>query len=129
MDEYGRSVKPEDTLKKGTMLPQKILFDSNSAALSETGKRIAGEVVEILKKHPGVKLYVEGHADSTGPAENNRSLSKQRSKAVVDYMLSIDRSLAADRLMATGYGQDRTAESNNTESGRRTNRRVEFVVQ
>ena len=71
-------------------------------------------------------VQVEGHTDNTGDAALNRTLSNDRAKAVVDYLVS--KGVAAERLKPMGFGPDRPAEDNATPKGRDANRRVEFNI-
>jgi outer membrane protein OmpA-like peptidoglycan-associated protein len=71
-----------------------------------------------------MRIQIEGHTDNTGEAAHNQRLSTDRAEAVQKYLL--DRDIAADRLKAVGFGQDRPIASNETEKGRASNRRVEF---
>ena len=71
-------------------------------------------------------MEVAGHTDSVGNADYNEELSRQRAESVRQYLL--DRGVAADRVSARGYGELDPIASNETESGRAMNRRVEFRV-
>ncbi|MEL6483560.1 MAG: OmpA family protein, partial [Bacteroidota bacterium] len=54
----------------------------------------------------------------------NQKLSEERANSVRDFL--IDKGIAADRLNAIGYGEDKPIATNNTRSGRTQNRRVEI---
>ena len=53
-------------------------------------------------------------------------LSEKRANSVRDYMVS--KGVAADRLTAKGYGEDKPIASNDTREGRAKNRRVELKI-
>ena len=59
-------------------------------------------------------------------AEYNRDLSQRRAASVREYL--IKKGVAPERLEARGFGEDRPIESNATNAGRATNRRVEFLT-
>jgi OOP family OmpA-OmpF porin len=101
-----------------------VLFDFNSANLKEEVFPLLDEVVKILEKNPEIKGEIQGHTDSRGAEAYNQDLSERRAKAVEDYLESkgIDRA----RLTSKGYGETQPIASNDTEEGRRENRRVEL---
>lgn len=82
-------------------------------------------VLRVLNEHPEVRgLRVQGHTDNRGSAARNKELSKQRAQTVLDWL--VKHGIDASRLTAEGFGPDKPLESNDTEAGRRVNRRVEF---
>ena len=103
-----------------------ILFQSASASLSATSNMTLDELVSVAKGCKTGRIRVEGHTDSTGRALFNMSLSEQRAKAVANYFTRAG--VAADRIEAVGYGQDKPIASNTTAEGRAKNRRIEFTV-
>jgi len=79
----------------------------------------------LLQNNPQLKLSVEGHTDNVGDAKANNTLSEARAKAVVAALIS--KGVAASRLSATAFGQDRLVADNSTDDGKAKNRRVELV--
>jgi outer membrane protein OmpA-like peptidoglycan-associated protein len=61
-----------------------------------------------------------------GPAAYNKELSARRAASVVRYLVA--KGVAADRLVAAGYGFERPIATNDTALGRAKNRRVEFTI-
>jgi outer membrane protein OmpA-like peptidoglycan-associated protein len=80
-------------------------------------------MVTIFKEYPNAKFSIEGHTDSVGAAKSNQLLSERRANAVRDYLIA--NGIAADRLTAQGFGEEKPIDSNNTKAGRANNRRVE----
>ena len=80
------------------------------------------EAASILKKNPDLKVEIDGHTDSTGPAAYNMTLSERRAKAVMKYF--VDKGVEAQRLTTKGFGSTNPAASNDTKEGRAKNRRV-----
>jgi outer membrane protein OmpA-like peptidoglycan-associated protein len=78
-----------------------------------------------MKSHPDLKLSIEGHTDNVGTPASNKTLSEQRAKAVLDAVVKLD--VAANRMTALGWGQDKPIADNRSEDGRAKNRRVEIV--
>jgi outer membrane protein OmpA-like peptidoglycan-associated protein len=72
------------------------------------------------------QLEVSGYSDNVGGSQANLQLSKKRAEAVRAYLVKAG--APAGSLVAQGYGDANPLTSNDTESGRFTNRRIEFVV-
>jgi outer membrane protein OmpA-like peptidoglycan-associated protein len=101
-----------------------VTFRLGSADLTPESAATLDEVAASLKAWPEVRVEVGGHTDSSGPAELNRNLSQQRAESVRQYL--IDAGVAAGRITAVGYGEDRPIADNSTAEGRAANRRVEL---
>jgi outer membrane protein OmpA-like peptidoglycan-associated protein len=82
-------------------------------------------VVALMQQTPGLRLSVDGHTDNIGTPATNRTLSEARARSVVAALTA--RGVAADRLRAQGFGQDKPVADNGAEDGRARNRRVELV--
>jgi outer membrane protein OmpA-like peptidoglycan-associated protein len=88
---------------------------------------ILDAVAEVLLKQDWIKLVeVQGHTDSDGPDDYNVDLSQRRSEQVRKYL--IDKGVAAERLVAKGYGESKPIDTNRTPAGRAKNRRVQFMI-
>jgi len=103
-----------------------ISFLRGSATLTEQASIALNELAQTLKKHPNIRLRVEGHTDNTGVPAYNLELSGKRAQSVVDFLgnLGIDTS----RLAAKGFGDNQPIASNDTQYGRSKNRRIEFKL-
>jgi outer membrane protein OmpA-like peptidoglycan-associated protein len=71
-------------------------------------------------------VQLEGHTDNTGDANSNKQLSLARANAVKDSLVSSG--IDAGRVTTEGYGQEKPIASNDTETGKARNRRLELVV-
>jgi outer membrane protein OmpA-like peptidoglycan-associated protein len=80
----------------------------------------------LLQSEPDKNIRIEGHTDSTGDAETNLGISAQRANAVLDALVSLG--VDPDRFTAAGMGEDFPIASNETEEGRRQNRRVDVIL-
>jgi len=112
-------------------LPKRFVFDdlhfeSGTTRLTSEGQRTAASLLSVLKAYPSVTVILEGHTDATGDAAANKALSQRRAEAVKRML--VDGGVAADRIEAQGYGQERPVADNNTDAGRARNRRLELVV-
>jgi OOP family OmpA-OmpF porin len=110
-------------------LLQQVQFATSSARIrGRQSQQILDAVEFILSRNPQYRrVRVEGHTDNAGNAEANMRLSQERAQACVDYL--VRRGVAADRLYAQGFGQERPLGSNDTPEGREQNRRVEFHME
>ena len=105
----------------------KVFFKTNSHIIDERSHTLLDEVAEILNHHQRIELvHVEGHTDSQGDDAYNKKLSQDRADEVMGYLIS--KGVAADRLDATGFGEEQPIDSNDTVEGRHNNRRVIFRI-
>ena len=104
-----------------------VYFDTDKYSLNkaETAKVLA-EVNAFVKQYPDVQIYLTGHTDSVLDEAYNIALSKRRVQAVLDWLKN--QGIPADRISAQFYGKSDPATSNDTESGRASNRRVVILV-
>lgn len=101
-----------------------IAFDFDSATIRGDSDAILARLYEALRQDPREAITVEGHTSSEGSDSYNQTLSERRAKAVRDDL--VRRGLAAARVSSAGLGETRPLASNNDESGRSLNRRVEI---
>jgi OOP family OmpA-OmpF porin len=111
---------------KGSITLEGVNFEHNSAALTVASHPPLDEIASGLKKHPRLKVEIQGHTDSTGSPAYNLKLSQRRADSVRDYLVS--EGASADQLVTKGYGQTQPAASNKTAEGRAKNRRVVMYV-
>lgn len=103
-----------------------ILFDFDSSMLRVSSQEQLRQMAEVFKKYPETEIVVAGHTDSRGPEDYNQKLSERRAKAVRDFL--VDQGVSSARLTVIGYGEIRPVASNETDEGRRLNRRVELEI-
>lgn len=101
-------------------------FDFGKDTLRRESMTKLDKAVEIMSKHPSVKVEISGHTDSVGGRETNMNLSQRRADAVKRYL--VEKGIAADRIETRGAGPDEPIDSNKSDSGRARNRRIEFKV-
>jgi outer membrane protein OmpA-like peptidoglycan-associated protein len=118
---------PMQPIKIGeTIILKNIFYKTDSFALEKESKIELDKVVKFMRDYPEVKIEISGHTDNIGTAEYNQSLSENRAKSVVDYL--INSSVLKERIMYKGYGYSKPVASNDTEEGRAQNRRTELKV-
>jgi outer membrane protein OmpA-like peptidoglycan-associated protein/opacity protein-like surface antigen len=103
-----------------------IFFDFNKSTLKPESFKELNKLVQFMNDNPDVKIEITGHTDNVGSNEYNLNLSKNRAKAVADYVIS--KISDSSRVLSTGYGASQPIESNDSEEGRANNRRVEFKI-
>ena len=103
-----------------------ITFATDSYALNKKVKTILNEFFDFLTTNPTVKVDIQGHTDNVGNPKDNMLLSKNRARAVYQYL--IDRGIDNDRLAHEGFGQTSPEVSNETTEGRAQNRRTVFRI-
>lgn len=114
-------------LKAGARMPiNNIFFKKGSYDLSKASYAELNRLTKILKSYPGLKVEIGGHTDNTGEQKANMTLSKNRARAVMDYL--IDRGLPRASIKAVGYGESKPIAPNNTAEGKKKNRRVELTI-
>jgi OOP family OmpA-OmpF porin len=101
-----------------------VLFDFNKSYIKPEAHGLLDEVVVIMKKNPELKGVIEGHTDSIGSEGYNQGLSERRARSVEKYIE--EHGIDPDRFTTRGYGESKPIASNDTEEGRRENRRVEL---
>lgn len=101
-----------------------MLFDRNSADLTEEDQVILEDAVQTLKAHPDVRIYVKGFSDSRGNPDKNQKLSQERAAAVAAYLES--RGIPLSQFTVLGMGSTHPIANNATAAGRAKNRRVEL---
>lgn len=103
-----------------------IHFPFGKADLQEGSTEEMDILLEMLNKHPDLKIKIMGHTDNVGSEEFNKELSLGRAKAVVDYL--IKKGLDKNRVSFQGFGSEQPLAEGESESARSINRRVEFLV-
>ncbi len=114
----------EEVQKQLNDYAKTILFDTGKSSIKAESTSVMVDIIRILGEYPNAKFSVEGHTDSSGGAKTNQKLSESRANAVRDFLIA--EGIGADRLTATGYGEDRPIANNKTSKGRKENRRVEI---
>jgi outer membrane protein OmpA-like peptidoglycan-associated protein len=107
-------------------MPSNITFGFDSAQLQPQFYPVLDNVARTLGEYNQTIVEVAGHTDSVGTDAYNQRLSEQRANAVSSYLGS--KGLMRDRFIVVGAGESRPVASNETDSGRAQNRRVEITL-
>ncbi len=116
----------EEDQTKLDLAVQNVQFEYNSDQLKSSSYENLEGVAEILNENKNFRLKLDGHTDSHGKDEFNLELSQKRADACKNYLVSLG--IDPDRITATGHGESQPIASNDTDEGRRQNRRVEFTI-
>ncbi|MFQ3216809.1 OmpA family protein [Paraperlucidibaca sp.] len=123
----GAKVDGNGCVVEQTLVMRDITFEFDSARLTTNAQRLMENAVAFLRSDSSARITVAGHTDSRGSDSYNLKLSRDRANEVRDYLVGYG--IEANRLQAVGYGETRPVASNDNESGRELNRRVEFRIQ
>lgn len=105
-----------------------VVFDLNSAVIPLSNKHNdkLDQVFVLLKANKRLQVELIGHADITGSPVFNKQLSINRALSAADYLKK--QGLSIKRIKTLGKGSKEPIATNETEEGRRTNRRVEIRI-
>ena len=103
-----------------------IFFESGSDKLLDISAFEIDKLVSILKESPSAKIRITGHTDNVGSEDDNQVLSLNRATAVKNAL--VENGIDTNRVIVQGMGESKPIDSNDTELGRKNNRRVEFVL-
>ena len=126
LDAYEVTILMDPLERGGTITLDPIFFAQSEARVLKTSRRQLRRLRDVLLKYPGLYVRVEGHTDNQGPADALERLSRERAEAIRAYLVA--EGVEPVRVAAAGIGPRRPVASNETEEGRRQNRRVEVVI-
>ena len=107
------------------LIIENMLYQTGSSNLPDTVPEL--EVLSMfMNNRKNVVVMIEGHTDAIGSEETNNRLSKFRAENVKSYL--IKKGISAKRIKTQGYGESRPIASNNTDFGRKLNRRTEIII-
>jgi outer membrane protein OmpA-like peptidoglycan-associated protein len=117
--------KREKYIKDNTVHTAEIFmeFDSGSAILSNRGEKMFDDIAKAYRKDGIRSVMIVGHTDDTGSTEYNQKLSEKRAKKVA--AIFIRNGYSKSNVYYQGAGDAEPINSNETEDGRSSNRRVE----
>ncbi len=111
-------------------LPNNVLFKSGSAHLNPDGKEALTQIAAVLSQFSDRRFQIEGHTDNlpikSARFPSNWELSTSRALTVVH--LLTDMGVAPENISAAGFGEFHPRADNETEEGRKLNRRIEIIM-
>lgn len=142
METFAQTASISDSVKTSDMHRADTVFEQTPAGIrfslrnigflpdstdfkAEEGERLE-RIAEVLRQVPDAKLLIEGHAASTGRPEGEKKLSAERAQCIADELAK--RGIKRENCITKGHGSERPIASNETEEGRKQNRRVEITI-
>lgn len=122
----GLKVDADGCIVEQTVVLRAINFDTASDHLTDEAKLTLDLLARSMVLQKALSIEIVGHTDSLGPQSLNLQLSQKRAAAVKEYLVA--HGVEPERLQSEGLGEFNPIASNNSESGRAKNRRVEFKV-
>ena len=116
--------------ERGKVLP--IHYALGSAALNASAKRIIDRyVLKVLENDLNAIVEIGSHTDAQGSDQFNLTLSENRAKNIIEYLIS--KGVDSSRLIGVGYGETKLLNSctngvSCSDQQHLTNRRTEFKV-
>ena len=104
-----------------------VLFDIDSAVIRSDARPILAQLAELVRLMDVDEVIIAGHTDTTGDADYNLHLSRQRANAVSDYLRERG-ALSNVNVLVQGLGEKQPVATNETVEGRQQNRRVEITL-
>jgi outer membrane protein OmpA-like peptidoglycan-associated protein len=120
----GRVAREGDMLRAS--VSSDVLFESGSARLQPGADAELAQIAEVLKRQPGTSLEVTAHTDNRGTERYNQELSERRAATIRDSL--VKSGVDASRIRTRGEGEHEPIATNDTATGRATNRRVDITI-
>lgn len=111
---------------KVTLGESTVNFEFDKSDLTAKAKTNLDKLAKVFIANPDTKVVIYGYTDSQGKDEYNQKLSRGRANAVKAYLVS--KGIGTKRFTTEGMGEADPIASNDTDSGRAKNRRVEFGI-
>ncbi len=114
-------------------IKREIHFKFNSYALEpideygikENPKEILDRIADFMRKHPNIRLRIEGNCDERGTEEYNLALGQKRANAAKRYLVS--KGISPDRIYTISYGESQPVDPGHNPYAWAKNRRDHFV--
>ena len=116
---------PNDVVR--VTMTNQTAFDFNSTEIKSGFYSTMDKLADVVVRYNKTALTVVGHTDNVGSDSYNQKLSEQRALSVARYLEG--KRVHSMRLATSGKGESQPVASNNSESGRQANRRVEIYVE
>ena len=123
-DDFAEGLKDID--EGSAVVLKDIFFEFDKTNLLPASYTELDIVARFILDNDVKMIEISGHTDSEGSDVYNQKLSEGRAAAVVSYLAT--KGVAQEKMQAVGYGESRPVDTNQTESGRAQNRRVEFTL-
>lgn len=128
MDPLAGLPTPQECLERVQAVQSggKIGFDPGSAELDAGSQTLMDKLANALKNCGALRMEIGGHTDAQGSTQGNLALSQARAEAVMTALQG--RTVDVSAMRAVGYGEGVPIADNGSETGRESNRRIEFSL-
>lgn len=109
-----------------TLRINQMYFTADSSVVSPESFAVLEEIYEFLNNNRGITVEIGGHTNGIPPHEYCDKLSTDRAKNVAEYLYN--RGIPISQISFKGYGKRNPIASNDTQSGRNKNQRVELKI-
>lgn len=124
--EVYKNIELKPIEKGAKVVLNNIFFETGKATLTPQSRLELEKAIELMRVNPSMIIEIGGHTDNVGDDNYNMKLSHDRAKSVRDYL--VNGGINSERIQAKGYGELNPVATNDTEDGRKANRRTEFVI-
>lgn len=101
-------------------------FMTDSHSIDEYNIDMLEGVLETLSAFPEYHVELIGHTDNVGKSHYNQRLSEKRAETLKKILVLTG--LPEERIVVSGRGDSQPLVPNDTEEGRRINRRVDIII-
>lgn len=119
-------IKLENFSVGSKIILRNMFFDYASDRIKDESITELGNLYNLLVENPNIRIEISGHTDNQSSLETNTRLSTARAKSVVAFL--VNKGIAENRMEYKGYAFSQPIASNDTEEGKKQNRRVEFKI-
>ena len=119
-------VKLENFSVDSKIILRNMFFDYASDRIKDESITELTNLYNLLVENPNIRIEISGHTDNQSSLETNTRLSTARAKSVVQFL--VNKGIAENRMEYKGYAFSQPVASNDTEEGKKQNRRVEFKI-
>ena len=125
-----KAILSGDEIEPVFVIPADDLFSPGEAMLRPEGLKKLNRAVGFIKRFKSIlfKVRIEVHTDKSGPKKADMALSKEQAQGIRDYLVDTG-NIKKHAFLPVGYGYEKPIASNDAPEGRRTNRRVEIVIE
>jgi outer membrane protein OmpA-like peptidoglycan-associated protein/tetratricopeptide (TPR) repeat protein len=119
---------PLEPMDTGSVVELKnVFFDVNKWELKPESKTELIKLAQFLTKYSNLRIELGGHTDNSGDKKFNVTLSTNRAKSVMDFLIK-EGKIEAERLSYKGYADIKPKVPNDTPENKAKNRRTEFKI-
>lgn len=98
-----------------------VFFDFDSDLLKPEGQQHLRRAADVLRKHPDLKVRVEGNCDERGTVEYNLALGQRRANVARKYLVALG--VSEGQVSEVSYGSERPLVEGHDEQAWARNRR------